>query len=362
MKIGELFVELGFKADTIKLNEVAQLIGRLNLSSVLASFGVKELYDGLRDIMEIGEKTAMGMNLFGKETGLSAQQMTQWTRYAEEMGVSGDAVSAALTTLQKKATGLKSGLDSSLLTPLYMLNQAGAGITNADLDNPFTFLEKAIKGLQNVNPALKTTIAGMLGINEQLLALKSFKDANTINVLSENDVKSLMEYHKSVVELGNTWKNIWEEMAASMAPTLDGLAMFAEQITNAIKGSEKLAQDLKYFMIGVAAAIAFATGPIGALTFLVVSLLALVGQLEHYGPEIKSALSGLSLNGLKNAGSNVVGGIESGVQGIAKSITTSISNTFHITGNNPHEIAKVVDEHLSKHLSDAQYQQPLTSR
>lgn len=362
MKIGELFVELGFKADTIKLNEFAQLLGRLNLSSVLASVGVKELYDGLRDIMTLADHTAVGMNLFGKETGLSAQKMTQWSRYAEEMGVSGEAVTSALTGLQKKAAGLKSGLDSSLLTPLYILNQAGAGITNADLDNPFVFLEKAIKGLQNVDPQLRTTVAGMLGINEQLLALKNFKDADLIDVPNEEDVKKLMEFHKATVELGNTWKNVWEEMGAAMAPTLDGLAKGASWLSQLAKHSETLKGYLQGIAIAIAAMVAATTGPLGALVFLVTSLLSLIGQLIHYGPELKALMPNINMREISKAASNFTGNLERGVQDASKNVTTTISNIFHIAGNNAQEIARAVDDRLNKHLSDAHYQQPLTSR
>ncbi len=59
MTIGELVFELGFKADTVKINDFIGMVGKLNLSSVLASFGVKELYDGLNKIMGIADETAI---------------------------------------------------------------------------------------------------------------------------------------------------------------------------------------------------------------------------------------------------------------------------------------------------------------
>lgn len=359
MKIGELFVELGFHTDTVKVNDFIQMIGRLNLTSVLASFGVKELYDGLRAVMDIADQSAVGMNLFNKETGLSAQKMEQWSRYAKSMGVDGESVVSALGGIQKKLTGLKLGTDSSLLTPLYILNQHGAGLTGNE--NPFDFLEKALKSLHTLNPQLKTTVAGMLGINEQLLAIESFKDAKA-DVLSPEDVQNIMAYHKSVTDLGNTWKNVWEEMGAAMAPTLDGLAIFSNYLVNLVKHSETFVQDMKYFFVGLAAAIAVASGPVGALLFLLGSLLALIGQVVHYWPQIQAKMPNFSAGGLQSAANNITSGIGNTVQSSAKSVSTTMSNIFHIVSNDAKGVAAEVHKIVGNLLSDAQYQQPLVSR
>lgn len=362
MKIGELFVELGFHADTIKLNEFAQLLGRLNLSSVLASFGVKELYDGLKDIMSIGERTAMGMNLFGKETGLSAQKMTQWTKYAEQMGVSGDAVSSALTTLQKKSAGLKSGLDSSLLTPLYMLNQAGSGITNADLDNPFVFLEKAIKGLQKVNPELKTTIAGMLGINEQLLAIKSFGDANLLPAISPEQVNALLKYHKVWTDLSQTISMFFTNLASEYAPDLQS---FGEALVGMGKNiSQNVVEFRAWFEVLTGFAALFV--PFLRLPYV---LYMIATHFREISDAAKSAWEWVDKIAHAYAPANVGASLRQGFDnfvggGNSSSSSKQISqtNTFHITSNNPQEVGKKVHDVIRDLLSDAQYQQPLTSR
>ena len=52
MKIGELFMELGFKADTMKLNEFVKSIGELNMSSVMAGAEVAALADMTKKLLE----------------------------------------------------------------------------------------------------------------------------------------------------------------------------------------------------------------------------------------------------------------------------------------------------------------------
>ena len=56
MKIGELFVELLFKSDNMKLKEFVNTIGELDLKSVSSAFGLSKLYDITKKIMEVGKE------------------------------------------------------------------------------------------------------------------------------------------------------------------------------------------------------------------------------------------------------------------------------------------------------------------
>ena len=53
MKIGELFVELGFHADTMKLKEFTSALGELSMSSVMSVLGLGTLYESVKKIMGI---------------------------------------------------------------------------------------------------------------------------------------------------------------------------------------------------------------------------------------------------------------------------------------------------------------------
>jgi hypothetical protein len=383
MKIGELFFQLGFQTDTVKVNDFINMIGKLNFNSVLASLGVGELYENMKNIMTIADQTATGMNLFGKETGLSAQKMTQWSRYAEQMGVSGDTVTSALTTLQKKAAGLKSGLDSSLLTPLYMLNQAGAGITNADIDNPFTFLDKALKGLQMINPELRTTVAGMLGISEKLLALKSFKDADLIIVPTPEQVTVLMNYHKIWTAINQNVGTFFLDMASTWAPDLQA---FGNSLNNMVKYA---INNIAQFKAWAEVLVGFASLFIPFLRIPYV-LEIISTHFRKVRDDAKAAwewmvkvADAINPNKVAQNLNKALGithpiidipkllssvSIPSSILGLGARVGSEVQkfvtqhNTITINGNNPHEIAKAVDERLNKHLSDAQYQSPLTSR
>lgn len=355
MNVGELFMYLGFKADTVKLNEFVHAVGELNLGSVLASLGVKELYDGLKHIMDVADKSAVQMNLFGAETGLSAQKMQQWTYYAERMGVSGESVTNALTGLQKKMTGLKLGTDSSLLTPLYLLNQAGANITNLDLENPFTFLEKALHGLQKVNPELRTTIANMLGINEQLLAIKSFAGADGILVPSQAQTQEVLAFHKAWAAVGQTMNQVFTDLAATYAPDLTNLG---NALTTGFEKLHEWRESLRP-IAEIVSGIASLFVPWLRIPYIIYMITTHLRELGDTFNDFKSSLTtgwkgfadfmnpSLSLQSIAPAG----GGSD-----------VTQHNTFHIVAQSPEEVMKNIRDGVGALLDDAKRQQPLSSR
>lgn len=361
MKVAEIFAELGFQINTVQLNDVVGLLGKLNLTSVLASFGVKELYEGISNIMEVATGTALGMRNFNEQTGLSSQKMQQWASLAERFGVKGESVSNALSGIQKKLIGLKMGTDSSLLTPLYMLNQAGAGITGNE--DPFTFIQKIGKAFQNLRPEIRSTIADMLGFNQDMIVLLNhideLKNAPKISVLDQEQVQNLVQFNKASKELAQTWQNIRDSIAAGLAPILDGLVKFTTYMTNLAKSSSEFRDYLLAIGVALEAMIAVSTGPIGALVVLFTNLAALLGTIVHYWEQIKSSMPDLSLGNIKAQAENVVSGIGKSVGGAVTSTQTTLQNTFQIVSNDAQGVAKEVESVISKLLSDARYQQQL---
>lgn len=371
MTVGELIFDISFKADTVKINDVIGMIGRLNFNSVLASFGVKELYDGLRHIMGIADETAVGMNLFGAETGLSSQKMTQWSKYAEQMGVSGDTVTDALTGLQKKMAGFKLGTDSSLLTPLYLLNQAGAGITDKDLSDPFSFLEKTVKTLPKVNSELKTTILGMLSVRSELAGIHSFSEANLIATVSPDQVSTLLQYHKIWTNLSQTMNMLFINLASQYAPELislgEALSGTARYVSENIIEFKAWAEVL----VGIAALfIPFLRIPY-VLAMIVSHFKEISETAKNAWEWMNKVANAVSPKAVADAGNSMreylkgqlsqVGIIQHGASasyGTPEPSATSItqSNVFHISGIDAKDIGQHVSKHLNDKISDAVYQ------
>jgi hypothetical protein len=300
VKVGQLWFGLGFDVDSVKLNDVVQAIGKLNLNSVLAAVGVGGLVEGLKGIMEAGSALTEPLYKFNTETGLSAQRMQQWSEYAQKFGVGADVVSSSLSGLQKKMAAMQFG-DSSLLSGIYLLQQAGARISQADLNDPFSFLSKATEGLQKIKPELRTYVAGLLGLNDQLLLLKNFNGADAMPAPTPEQIASIRQFNSSWTELGIILKQLTVDAAATFGPMLDGIAKATEWTIKLIEKSTTLQGVLGGLAIAFGAFWVAALGPVGAAIFMLTSLLALIGQVTHYWPDLKKYAS----SGLGNIGASL---------------------------------------------------------
>lgn len=223
VKVASIYAELGFDVDSVKLNDVVQAIGKLNFNSVLAALGVAGLVDGLKNIMEIGQGLTEPLYKFNAETGLSAQRMQQWTEYAQKLGVSGDVISSSLSGLQKKMAAMKFG-DTSLLSGIYLLQQAGAKINENDLNDPFSFLDKATVGLQKIKPELRTYVAGLLGLNEQVLLLKNgFQGADNMPSPTPEQINNIRNYTSAWTGFAIIARQLATDIASNLSPGLTEL-------------------------------------------------------------------------------------------------------------------------------------------
>lgn len=225
MKIGELFMELGFKADTMKLNEFVKSIGELNMSSVLAGSGVAALADMTKKLLEGTGELARDMRFFGTETGMSAQKMQSWSNLAKQLGMDGDQVASTLKHLQTAVTQTKLGnVDQGLMQAYSLLNTYGkAGI---DLNQDyFTQIEKMRTGFQNINPDMRRTVANMAGMNDQMINFLLMSDQdwakrNSQPVMDDAQIQKMKEMNMEWAKLSQELAIIGNKFATDISPVI----------------------------------------------------------------------------------------------------------------------------------------------
>ncbi len=348
VKVGSLFMELGFDVDQVKLNDVVQSIGKLNFNSVLAGLGVAGLVDGLKNVMEIGAGLTEPMYQFGKETGLSSQKMQQWTEYAQKLGVKGDVVSTSLSGLQKKMAAIQFG-DSSLLNGIYLLQQAGAKINESDLKDPFSFLSKATEGLQKIKPELRTYVAGLLGLNEQILLIKSFKGAELLPAPTSQQVQSIRDYASAWAGVGIMMRQVITDISADLAPDLKNLGDLAHEILSRMHEDAKNLRGVLESIVGV---IALVTGPLAQLGFIVAEIALHLKDIQKF----ESGLGGLRL---PTAGFATVPTVNTGALGsaVGKAVNSiTHNNTITIIAHNIEDLEHKVAAFFEKTIAKSFYQ------
>jgi hypothetical protein len=295
VKVGQLWFGLGFDVDQVKLNDVVNSIGKLNLNSVLAAVGVGALVDGLKDIMDVASQITEPMYKFNAETGLSAQRMQQWSEYAQKFGVAGDVVSSSLAGLQKKMAAMKFG-DSSLLSGIYLLQQAGADINQSDLNDPFSFLQKATVGLQKIKPELRTYVAGLLGLNEQVLLLKNgFQGADQMPFPSEEQVKAIRDYNSAWTMVGINLKQIFVDIASQYAPDLQNLGNMLNSWGEALHRNAAIIRPLFEYLFGLVALATALINPWLAVGYVFYMVFTHLKQLSDLIPDLEKKLKSIGI-------------------------------------------------------------------
>lgn len=354
VKIGSLFMELGFDVDQVKLNDVVQSIGKLNFNSVLAGLGVAGLVDGLKQIMEIGSGVIEPMYEFNKETGLSSQKMRQWTEYAEKMGDKGDVVAQSLAGLQKKVFAMQATGDPSLLTGLNFLNKFGANIDLKDLKDPFVFLNKAVEGLQKVPKQYRTSIADLLGLNNQLLLIKSFKDADLLPAPTELQVNAIKEYSKAWSLLRTELEQVVTDITAEFAPSLEYLGNVGTKVFSGFhKNSDQLRLGIEEW-VGI---IALATGPLAQIGFIIAEIALHLKEIKSFSSGILAGGKGLLNNYLTGAQNNILApiGLTPHIDSAGRKSMVQ-NNTISIVAHNIEDLEHKVAAFFEKTIAKSFYQ------
>ncbi len=199
MDIAELFVMLGFKADTTNLKEFMGAVGELRLSSVMAALGVGELYLAMEKIAHMTTEATVNIRNFQMQTGQSTKVMQQWKMFAEQMGISGDDAVQTLKTLQDMMMNIRLGSPQGLKA-LFTLGIDYHGKT------PDQILDAMHEKIKNMDPSLARWELRQAGISESLLNILRLDDEQyakmkEIEVLSDKQAESWFKVYGVMVQI-----------------------------------------------------------------------------------------------------------------------------------------------------------------
>jgi len=381
MKIGELLVQLGFKSDDAKLKDFVKAIGELNLKSVASVLGVGALYDGIRKVMDVADETAMGMHHFSSETGMSAQKMQQWTNFAGQMGVSAETVIGSVKSLQDNVARMRLTGEGS---QGWML----LGIDPNTAKDSFELLSKVREAIKGLSPEYQRLALQQVGISDSMLSMMKVSDdlwnsSGKLITNTDQQSEALMRNHAAWERLKGEWRVLLTDLGAKMAPLFEKIAQAIDWV---VQMSHKLPW-VQQIVLSIVVALGTLTAALGAVTAamafaalwtwlsglgqvaVVLGVIAgLIAMIVQNWDKVRGFISGIGkgaaglLNQVNpfNQEGNFMGLLpvpdfgNNGNTNNSKIITNR--PVFNITGNNPEEIAKKVDEKLQRMFSDAEYQ------
>jgi hypothetical protein len=222
MTIGELFIELGFKADTMKLKDFMHSVAELNMSSIAAALGLGTLYESTSKIMSIADQAAMSVFGFTQVTGISGKEVQQFSAITEQLGVSSQEAQSSLKGLQSAMMNVR--LNRGNAEPFLL---AGIDITEKDIFKTIKQLQDFIK--QSSAPdSIKRMIIAEMGLSEGMFTvLKNTEDITQAieeqRYAYEKQIETMVRFHKVNADLGNTLKLVWTDIASLIEPVIESL-------------------------------------------------------------------------------------------------------------------------------------------
>jgi hypothetical protein len=231
MKVGELFVQLGIKADTPAAKEFQSVLRGATLQAAGLITALVGVSLEIRDMVQETLGAAVAFQKFENTSGLSAEKLQQWHNMAERANVSTESVTGAVLALQKNMADIRLG--GGNLRPFQLL-----GISPGD--DPFEILEQVRSRIQGMDRPMAVNIMQQMGINPEMINLLGLtadqlkRLASPEMILSEKNIGKLLQANRALKELRIELLAFTRMFIADISPAIKQFATFATNLGNGV--------------------------------------------------------------------------------------------------------------------------------
>ena len=220
MKVGDLFVSLGIKADTAQLQKITTGFSNLRrglLETKLAFVGAMYALD--RFVMSSAEGVANIENI-ALQTGLSADALQKWDLAGQmsSLALGTGQTAQALGNLQKQLSGIMMGQGN--IAPFQMLGIDVAG------KNAFDVISDIRNSIKDLRPDIATNIISQMGLDPTMIAILRMsneqfaKMINNQSILGKGGRQGVLQAGMAIRRLEIQLKLLKDQIVASLAPVV----------------------------------------------------------------------------------------------------------------------------------------------
>lgn len=284
MKIGELFIALGFKVQgQDALEDAERGIQRAALKAGALAVAVNGINYAFLRMIDGARAAAVEMKNFAGATGLSTEELKRWQAAGAINDVAEKEVAQTITTVQRGIANIRLGQGN--IKPFQML-----GVQPED--NTFAAIDKMAASLRQLRPEIGAVIAAEAGISDPMFqwmrrADFSARQLEQRYVMNQQEQGALVELNRQWQALAFNLKAVRDKFASSFTPVLivitkalklilDQLAKFVEWLnkgTSAAKATRTALQALVVVMAilgftlaGIAATLGLVAGAMAVLS------------------------------------------------------------------------------------------------
>lgn len=221
MKIGELFMALGFDVDDEKLGSFDKKIESLKTNMVMTAAKTTAVIWAIDRFTAGSIRAAAALANFNSQTNLSADRLQKWQAIAQmkNLAASADTVLGSVKSLQDNLTQIRLG--GGNVTPFQML---GIDVRGQDA---FQVLEQIRERIQGLDRPIAVNLLQQLGIDPTMLetlmlARGEFEALGDEFKRSQETTDRLMKLGFSIQMLKMRFSLWKDEFVAYIAPILEG--------------------------------------------------------------------------------------------------------------------------------------------
>jgi hypothetical protein len=220
--IGELFIELGVKADTQQINKVDAGVKSLRSNLLLVSAAFTGAVVALDRFVNSALKGVVSLQNLNAQTGLSIQKLQQFQQAGQlsNLALSADQIAQSIGNVQKNIAAIRIGQGD--ISPFQLLGVDVAG------QDAFGVIEQLRGAIQGLDPATATNLISQIGlspdfINILRLSRKEFELLSENTFLNPKQRADIDKVGTSIKALQLRFKALKDQAVAKIAPELNKL-------------------------------------------------------------------------------------------------------------------------------------------
>ena len=216
MNIGELFVKLGVKADTNKLENFDKGMKDAKQNALALKLAVIGVAIAMKKIASASIEAAVGLKNFSIQTGLSRDELQKWRYVADQNDISGQELIATIKGIQQAQAAIRLGAGN--IKPFQLL-----GISPTE--DPFKVLDQLRDKIKGLDPAIATNVLSQLGVGQNFLNILKkgnleFSKLNKQFLITTKEQDKLIRFNKAFKETIFLLRGLRDKFIALISPAV----------------------------------------------------------------------------------------------------------------------------------------------
>lgn len=288
--IGELFINLGVKGDTKKLDEFKGSVTKLRSNLIAVGAAFTGAVVGLNTLVNSSLKGVVSLQNLSNQTGLAVEnlQKLQQAGQLSNLALSADQIAQSIGNLQKNINDI-TVFGEGNITPFSQL-----GVDPMQSKTAFEVLERVRENIKGLNAATATNLISKIGLSPEFINILRLS-REEFDKLSNNMFLSGQQ-RKDIDKLGTSMKSLQlrfialkDQAVAKLAPELDKL------VNQFFKWVDDNGDNIIQLISGIGKSFAVFTKAVSGAFSLVSGFINKISGLENGITILTAAMAGLLL-------------------------------------------------------------------